>query len=178
MSKMNSLNDLLVEELKDLYSAEKQITAALPKMAKKASSPELRQAFETHLQQTKEQIVRLEKVCELVGTKPTGKVCKAMQGLVEEGKEILEQDGEPTVIDAALIAAAQRVEHYEIAGYGCVRTFARILGMSEAEQLLQQTLEEEAQTDELLTQLAESTINMEAPKGGEMATSGGSKKSR
>ena len=119
--KMKTLQDLFADEIKDLYSAETQIVKALPKMAKAASSPELKQAFEEHLEQTKEHVERLEEVCEKLDLTPKGKKCKAMQGLLEEGSEIISEGGEPMVLDAALIAAAQRVEHYEIAGYGCAR---------------------------------------------------------
>ena len=160
--KMKTLQDLFADEIKDLYSAETQIVKALPKMAKAASSPELKQAFEEHLEQTKEHVERLEEVCEKLDLTPKGKKCKAMQGLLEEGSEIISEGGEPMVLDAALIAAAQRVEHYEIAGYGCARTFANQLGHEEAASVLQQTLEEEGETDKKLTQIAESEINMQA----------------
>jgi ferritin-like metal-binding protein YciE len=165
MAKLNSLRDLYHEELKDVYNAEKQITAALPKMAKAASTDELRAAFEEHLEQTKEQINRLDQVFEELGEKAQGKICKAMQGLIEEGKEVMEEDAEPSVLDAALIASAQRIEHYEIAAYGCLRTYARMLGLKNSEKLLQTTLEEEAQTDEKLTQLAETHVNVAANSG-------------
>jgi ferritin-like metal-binding protein YciE len=159
---MNSLQDLFVDELRDLYHAENQLIKALPKMAKAAASPELKSAFEEHLEVTKKQIVRLEEIFNELDMSPKGKVCKAMQGLIEEGKELIEEDGEPAVKDAALIAAAQRVEHYEIAGYGCVRTFARVLGLSKAEKMLQATLDEEGEANDALTELAESVINLEA----------------
>lgn len=159
---LNSMKDLFVEELRDLYHAENQLIKAIPKMAKAASAPELKMAFEEHLDVTKEQIVRLESIFKELDMSPKGKVCKAMQGLIEEGKEIIESDGEPAVKDAALIAAAQRVEHYEMAGYGCVRTFARVLGYSKAETLLQRTLDEEGEADHALTDLAESVINRQA----------------
>lgn len=164
---MEDLRDLYIDELRDLYNAEKQLVRALPKMAKNASDDNLKQAFETHLEETKGHVERLEQIFEKLGKKPTGKTCKAMQGLVEEGKEMMEEDAEPEVLDAALIAAAQRVEHYEIAGYGTVRTYARLLGDEQAAKLLQKTLDEEGQTDEKLTQLAESTINIEAMQGQE-----------
>jgi len=157
-----TLRDLFVHELKDLYSAENQIIKALPKMAKAATSAELQQAFEHHLEQTKEQVTRLESIFENLEVSPRGKKCKAVEGLIEEGKEILEEDAEDAVRDAALIGAAQRVEHYEIAGYGCARTYARLLGEEEAAELLQQTLDEEADTDKKLTGLAETQINVEA----------------
>jgi len=165
--KMKTLEDLLAHELKDLYSAEKQITKALPKMAKAASSEELQQAFEAHLEETEQQIARLEEVMEMLEVPTRGPKCKAMEGLIEEGKEILEEEMEDHVRDAALIAAAQRVEHYEIAGYGCARTFAELLGHGEAAELLQQTLDEEKATDEKLTQIAMEHINQEAAVGGE-----------
>jgi len=164
--KLNSLKDLYTDVLKDTYSAETQITKALPRMAKAATSPELRAAFEEHLDETKNQITRLEQIAESAGITLKGKRCKGMEGLLEEGKEVLEQDGEPAVIDAALIASAQRVEHYEMAAYGCLRTYAQLLGMDEAAQLLQQTLEEEEATDEKLTQLGESGINEAAVAAG------------
>jgi len=156
-----SLQELFINELKDLYSAENQIIKALPKMVKAASSEELRSAFEEHLQQTKVHVERLEQVLANLDTNPKGKKCKGMEGLIEEGKELLEEDASPEVLDAGLISAAQKVEHYEMAGYGCVRTYARLLGDEEAAELLQQTLDEEGETDKKLTQLAES-INLEA----------------
>lgn len=159
---MDSLKDLYVDELKDLYSAENQLVKALPKMAKKASAPELKRAFQSHLEQTKVHVERLEKILKGLSEKPNGKTCKAMKGLVEEGKEIIEEDGDDSVLDAALIGAAQRVEHYEIAGYGVVRTFASLLGDDSAASTLQRTLNEEAETDKKLTSLAESIINVEA----------------
>lgn len=162
LMEMEDLRDLYIEELRDLYSAEKQLVKALPKMAKAATNEELAEGFEEHLEQTKEHVSRLEEIFEELGKKPTGKVCKAMQGLLEEGKELMSEDASPEVMDAGLIAAAQRVEHYEIAGYGTVRTFAKLLGEREAMKTLQQTLEEEAQTDKKLTKLAETSINLEA----------------
>lgn len=160
--KMKTLKDLYVEELRDLYSAESQILKALPKMAKAASSSELQAAFTEHLEQTKGHVSRLEQVFEALGEKPTGKTCKAMQGLVAEGEELISEKPEPTVLDAGLIAAAQRVEHYEMAGYGTVRTFASQLGEKAAAKLLQQTLDEEGETDKKLTGLAENLINIDA----------------
>jgi len=157
-----TMQDLFVHELKDLYSAENQILKALPKMAKAASSDELRQAFEEHTEQTREHVERLDRIFAELDMSARGKKCKAVEGLIEEGKEMMKQDAEPSVLDAALIAAAQRVEHYEIAGYGCARTYARLLGHEEAADLLQQTLDEEGETDKKLTSLAESTINAEA----------------
>jgi len=163
--KLESLKDLFIEELKDLYSAENQLVKALPKMAKAASSPELQAAFTEHLEQTKIHVTRLETIFKYLDTSPTGKTCKAMEGLVEEGDDMRKQKGEPAVIDAGLIAAAQRVEHYEMAGYGTVRTYARLLREDRATELLQQTLDEEGETDKKLTQLAESLINVEAAAG-------------
>lgn len=158
---IDSLRKLYVDELKDLYSAEKQILQALPKMAKKATNPQLRQGFEKHLEQTRMQVERLDRIFELLGKSPRGKKCKGMEGLLEEGKEMMQEDMEDDVMDAALIAAAQRVEHYEIAGYGTVRTYAELLGEKEHAKLLQQTLDEEGQTDKELTKLAQA-INVEA----------------
>jgi len=163
---LRTLEDLFVKELKDLYSAEKQILKALPKMAKAASSEKLREGFEEHREQTEGHVERLEKIFESLGKPSRGVKCAAMEGILEEGKELLEEDADESVMDAALIAAAQRVEHYEIAAYGTVRTLARMLGNSEAEELLQQTLDEEKQTDEKLTELAESEVNV-AAQGGE-----------
>jgi ferritin-like metal-binding protein YciE len=159
--KLASLHDLFVDELKDLYNAETQLTKALPKMAKAASSEELRTAFEEHLKETEHQIERLETIFKQLETAPKGKKCKAMMGLIEEGKEMIEMDGHDAVKDAGLIAAAQRVEHYEIAGYGTVRNYAQLLGFDEAANLLQETLEEEAAADQKLSALAEN-INLEA----------------
>jgi ferritin-like metal-binding protein YciE len=160
--KLESLRDLFVSELKDLYSAENQILKALPKMAKAAATPELRAAFEEHLEQTQGHVERLEQIFETLGASPKGKKCKAMEGLIEEGKEMLEADAEPSVRDAGLIAAAQRVEHYEMAGYGCVRTYARLLHDEKSANLLQQTLDEEEETDKKLTELEEAMVNVEA----------------
>jgi len=159
-----SLQDLYLEQLKDLYDAENQLIKALPKMAKVASSPELRNAFEEHLEKTREHAQRIETIFEGMGEKAKGQKCKAMEGLVKEGSEVIEEDMEEGVKDAALIAAAQRVEHYEIAGYGCVRTYANLLGDSEAANLLEQTLREEKEADELLGGIAEE-INVAIPQG-------------
>ena len=159
---MESLQDLFVDQLKDLYNAEGQLVKALPKMAKAASNPQLQAAFTEHLAQTREHVERLEQVFNTLGESPKGKKCKAMEGLIEEGKDMMDEDAEPEVMDAGLIAAAQRVEHYEIAGYGCVRTYARLLGNNEAARLLQKTLDEEGQTDKKLTDLAERLINVQA----------------
>ena len=160
--KLASLRELFVSELKDLYSAENQIIKALPKMAKASSTPELRSAFEEHLEQTRGHVERLERIFETLEATPKGKKCKAMEGLIEEGKEILEADAEPSVRDAGLIAAAQRVEHYEIAGYGCVRTYARLLRDEQSANMLQETLDEEEETDKKLTQIAETMVNVDA----------------
>lgn len=158
----NPLEELLVDELKDLYSAENQIVKALPKMAKAASAPELKRAFERHLEETRRQVERLDQIGEALEIKLTGKKCKGMEGLLEEGKEIMEEDLDENAIDAGLIGAAQKVEHYEIAGYGTARTHAALLGYTKVARLLQQTLTEEVNTDKKLTQLAESIINVEA----------------
>jgi ferritin-like metal-binding protein YciE len=162
---MEDLQDLFVEELRDLYSAENQLIKALPRMAKAASHDELKEAFQTHLEQTRTHAQRLEQICQRLGAKAKGKKCKAMEGLIEEGKEMIDEDAEPDVKDAGLISAAQRVEHYEIAGYGTVRAYAKLLGDEESARILQQTLDEEGQTDKLLTQLAESSINVDAAQG-------------
>ena len=159
---LNSLHDLYVEELKDLYNAENQLLKALPQMAKKATSEELKAAFTEHLDVTRKQIERLTQIFSDLDVSPKGKKCKAMEGLVAEGKEVIDEAGDPAVIDAALIASAQRVEHYEMAGYGCVRTFAKLLGYEEATALLQKTLDEEGEADKKLTELAESIINVKA----------------
>jgi len=160
--KLNTLKQLYIEELRDLYSAENQLLKALPKMAKGASSEELKLAFENHLDQTKVHVERLEEIFERLNETPKGKTCQAMKGLVEEGSEILGEDGEESVLDAGIIAAAQKVEHYEIASYGTVRTFAQLLGEDEAAELLQETLDEEGEADKLLTQLAQEIVNPEA----------------
>lgn len=159
--KLESLQEIFVEELRDLYSAENQIIKALPKMIKASTSKELRAAFENHLLQTKEHVKRLEQIFEDLEEKPKGKICKGMEGLLKEGAELLEEDAEPEVLDVGLIAAAQRVEHYEIAGYGCVRTYAELLGNREAVNLLQETLNEEKAADEKLSSIAEE-VNVEA----------------
>lgn len=158
-----NLEQLLIDELKDIYSAEKQITRALPKMAKAAKSPELKEAFESHLEETKGQIERLDEIFEALGKKATGKTCHGMQGLVEEGNEMIQELEKGDVRDAALISAAQRVEHYEIAAYGTVREYAKMLGRKDAAKLLEQTLEEEKATDEKLNSIS-SQVNNEAMK--------------
>lgn len=162
----NSLRELYVAELRDLYSAETQLVKALPKMAKASSNAELRQGFEEHLRQTSEHVSRLEQIFEMLGEKATGKKCVGMEGLVKEGAETMKEDYEDTVMDAAIIGAAQRVEHYEIAAYGTVRAFAEQLGEDEHVSLIEQTLNEEKLTDEKLTQMAEQ-INSEASEGEE-----------
>ena len=159
---MNTLRDLYIDELKDLWSAEKQLVKALPKMAKAANDPELSKAFMTHLRQTEQQVKRLEQVFDDLGESPRGKKCIGMEGLIEEGQELIKERPDPDVLDAGLIAKAQHIEHYEIAGYGTVRTYAQLLGAERQAQLLQQTLDEEGETDKLLTQLAEGSINIEA----------------
>lgn len=159
---LDSLHDLYVEELRDLYNAENQLLKALPRMAKAASDESLRAAFEEHLEVTRGQVDRLDRIFKKLGEKPTGKKCAAMEGLIKEGKEMMAEDADPAVLDAALIGTAQKVEHYEIAGYGTVRTFARMLGYEEAADLLQETLDEEGETNQKLTDLAESVINIEA----------------
>jgi ferritin-like metal-binding protein YciE len=166
---MQSLRDLYIDELKDLWSAEKQLVKALPKMAKAATNPELSKAFTTHLRQTEQQVQRLEQIFQELGESPRGKKCVGMEGLIKEGEELVKEDPEPEVLDAGLIMKAQHVEHYEIAGYGTVRTYARLLGAENQAQLLQQTLDEEGEADKLLTQLAENSINLEAaaPEGEE-----------
>jgi len=170
MPKINTLHDVYVEQLKDLYSAETQLIKALPKMAKAATSPDLAQGFEDHLEQTKGHANRLEQIFEKLEEEPTGKKCKAMEGLIKEGAEAIEENASPAAKDALLIAAAQRVEHYEMAGYGSVKTYANLLGEDEAAALLEQTLQEEVETDEKLTEAAES-INVEANETDETPTS-------
>jgi ferritin-like metal-binding protein YciE len=175
--KLDNLRKLYIEELRDLYSAENQLLKALPKMAKGASSDELKQAFENHLQETEGHVERLETIFEDLDESPKGKTCHAMKGLVEEGSEILEEEGEESVLDAGIIAAAQKVEHYEIASYGTVRTFAELLGEKNAAKLLQQTLDEEGAADEKLNELAEGIVNPEAlSESEELETSGSSKR--
>lgn len=173
--KTNRLKHLYVEELKDLYNAENQLVKALPKMAKASTSEDLREGFEEHLEQTKEHVARLEKIFKSIGESPRGKKCKGMEGLVKEGAEMIEEDPDPEELDAGLISAAQRVEHYEMAGYGCVSTYAKLLGDDHAASLLRQTLEEEKETDRKLTQLS-SRINLEAANSGSDATAPRAKK--
>jgi ferritin-like metal-binding protein YciE len=163
---LNELRDLYVHELRDLYNAEKQITKALPKMIKAANHDELRSAFEEHLQVTREQMSRLEQIFEAMGERASGPKCKGMEGLIDENKDMLEEDAQPSVCDAALIVGAQKVEHYEIAGYGSVRTFAEMLGETQAVRLLERTLREEEETDRKLTEIAR-MVNDEADASGE-----------
>src|SRR5690242_20580675 len=161
-AKMTTLEDLYIDMLKDLYSAEKQLVKALPKMAKNSQNAQLQKAFQEHLKQTEGHVERIERIFTELGGSPRGKKCMGMEGLVEEGNELLQEDAEPDVLDAGLIAAAQKVEHYEIASYGTVRTWAERLGYNNAAKLLQQTLDEESAANEKLTQIAESHVNMEA----------------
>jgi ferritin-like metal-binding protein YciE len=160
-----TMQGLLVDELKDLYSAEKQIIRALPKLAKATTSPELQRAILQHLEETKGQVGRLDKIAELVGKKLTGKTCAGMKGVLEEGSEVLEDTDKGTVRDAALIAASQRVEHYEMAGYGSAREFAKLLGLTEVAALLDQTLAEEKAADKTLTGIARQ-VNATAKREG------------
>lgn len=160
--KLESLNDLFIHQLKDLYNAEQQLTKALPKMAEKATSAKLKKAFTDHLKETETQITRLEQVFEVIGEKVKGEKCKAMEGLLKEGEDFMKEDATEEVMDAGLIASAQRVEHYEIAGYGTACTYAKSLGHTEALNLLKENLAEEKKTDEKLTDLAESSINKKA----------------
>lgn len=151
---LETLHDLFVHELRDLYDAENQLLKALPLMAEAADSSELKEAFQNHLRETKQQVRRLEQVFSGLGERPSGKSCKAMQGLVEEGQELLEEDADPEVMDAALIVAAQKIEHYEIASYGSVCTFGRVLGYDDATEILKETMAEEERTDKLLSEIA------------------------
>ncbi len=159
--KLENLQQLFLKELRDLYDAEKQITDALPKMIEAAKYPELKSALEEHLEVTKQQISRLDRVFETLGEDPTGETCKGMKGVIKEGDEIVSQGGDPSTVDAGIISAAQRVEHYEMAGYGTVRTYAELLGQQEIAKLLQETLDEEREADETLTEIARS-VNLEA----------------
>jgi ferritin-like metal-binding protein YciE len=163
---MKNLTELFLEELADVYSAEQQLIKALPKMAEAANSPELKEAIESHLEETEEHARRIEQVFEVFEEKPYAKKCKAMAGLVAEGEDIIGEDGDPNLKDAGIIAAAQKVEHYEIAAYGTLRTWAALLEKDEAENLLEETLEEERSADEKLTGIAEA-INLEAESEGE-----------
>jgi len=161
----DTLHDLYVDQIQDLYSAESQIIDALPKMIDKSSHTRLRDGFQQHLEQTRQHAARLEQIARRLNEDAKGKTCKGMAGLLKEGEEIIKDDGDQDVIDAGLIAAAQRVEHYEMAAYGCARTFARVLGYDEDADLLQQTLDEEGETNKKLTQIAESVVNPDAQKG-------------
>jgi ferritin-like metal-binding protein YciE len=174
----NALKGLYIDELRDIYNAENQLTKALPKMAKAATSDDLRAGFEGHLEQTKGHVERLERIFKELGEKPTGKKCKGMEGLVKEGEEMIkEEELEGEALDAGLISAAQRVEHYEIAAYGCVRTYAKLLGQDDAAELLEQTLGEEKETDQKLTMLAEN-INVEAEEEDSSKSKGKGKAAR
>src|SRR5512138_2868349 len=161
-AKMRTLEDMYIDLLKDLYSAEKQLVKALPKMAKAAQSSDLQRAFQDHLRQTEGQVERIERIFSDLGGSPRGKKCVGMEGLVAEGSELMKEDAEPDVLDAGLIAAAQKVEHYEIAGYGTARTWAEQLGYDQAARLLQETLDEEGEANKKLTAIAESHVNMQA----------------
>jgi ferritin-like metal-binding protein YciE len=161
---MKDLTELFLEELADIYDAEKQLVKALPKMVGKANAQELQTAFEDHLEQTEQHVQRLERVFQIFDMKAKGKKCEAMEGLIEEAEEIMKEEATPSVMDAALIAAAQKVEHYEIATYGCLRTWAELLGKDEALDLLEETLNEEKDVDESLTDIA-TNINQEANEG-------------
>jgi len=167
--KLDTLEKLYVDELRDIYNAENQLLKALPKMAKGSSSPDLKSGFEKHLRQTESHVERLEQIFAELDESPKGKTCHAMKGLIEEGSEILNEDGEESVLDAGIIVAAQKVEHYELAAYGSARTFARLLGQEKAAELLQTTLDEESETNESLNQLAENIVNPEALIGSELA---------
>ena len=162
MTEFNSMDDLFLQQLEDLYDAEKRLTEALPKMAKAATSGELKRAFQSHLQETEGHVRRLEKIFGMISHEPERETCAAMKGLIKEGEDMIDAKGDPNVRDAGLIAAAQRVEHYEMAGYGSVRAFAQQLGMSEAAQILQQTLDEEKSADQKLTTIAETAVNTQA----------------
>ena len=165
---VSTMEELLIDELKDIYNAEKQITRALPKMARATTSKELRQAFESHLEETQGQIERLDKVFEILGRSARGKTCHGMQGVLEEGSEVIEETEKSPLRDAALISAAQRVEHYEMAAYGCVREYARLLGQGKVVELLEQTLKEERAADEKLSTLSES-VNSQAMSASQAA---------
>lgn len=161
-SKLATLEDLYIDLLKDLYSAEKQLTKALPKMAKNAQASDLQRAFQDHLKQTEKHVERIERIFSDMDGSPRGKKCVGMEGLIEEGNEVMKEAAEPQAADAGMIAAAQKVEHYEISGYGTARAWAEKLGYNSAARLLDQTLEEESMANELLTRIAESHVNVEA----------------
>lgn len=160
--KLTALDDLLEHELKDLYSAEKMIIEALPKMMEAASSPELKKDFQQHLEQTREQHSRLEQAFDMLDIEPEEEKCEGIEGIIKEGEKIVSAEGDPNVKDAGLIAAAQRIEHYEIAGYGTAHAFAGALGYEDVAQVLRQTLDEEWKTDKLLTDVAEESVNVKA----------------
>ncbi len=166
---LESMQDLMIEELRDLYNAEQQLTKALPKMAEKATTPSLQQAFHSHLRETEGHVARLEQIFRQLDEKPTGKKCKGMEGLIDEGDDMLSEKGVEAVRDAGIIAAAQRVEHYEIAAYGCAVNFAQLLGHNDIVTLLEQTLSEEKAADEKLTQIAEQEVNSQAMAGASMS---------
>jgi ferritin-like metal-binding protein YciE len=170
--KLDTLQKLYINELRDLYNAENQLLKALPKMAKGASSEELKNAFEKHFQQTETHVERLENIFEQLDQTPKGKTCHGMKGLIEEGSEILKEEGDPSVLDAGIIVAGQKVEHYEIASYGSARTFAELLGQNKAAELLQTTLDEESEANELLNGLAESIVNPDALMESELSAAG------
>jgi ferritin-like metal-binding protein YciE len=174
---LDTLHDLMVHELKDLYSAERQLVQALPRMSKNASSDELRTALDNHLAETEEQVTRLETILESLGESPRGQKCHGMEGLIEEGKNLLKEEADPDVMDAGIIAAAQRVEHYEIAGYGAVVEYARMMGHTQAQQLLERTLEEEKNADRKLNQIAEGGINALAARDGQENMGNGNERS-
>jgi ferritin-like metal-binding protein YciE len=167
MAAITTLRDAFLDEIRDIYHAEKQLVKALPKMAKAATNPELKSALENHLGETENQISRIEQVFELVGAKPETKTCAGMAGIIEEGSDVLAEDVDPQVLDALIIASAQRAEHYEIAAYGTVAAWAEGLGLTDAAELLRETLDEEKEADEILTSLAESGINAAAASGKE-----------
>jgi ferritin-like metal-binding protein YciE len=171
---LDSLQNLFVTELKDIYNAEKQLVTALPRIAKAARSAQLAEAITKHLKETEGHVARLEQIFQSLGLPDRGKKCKGMEGLLEEGKEMMEEDGEESVRDAALISAAQKVEHYEMAAYGCLRSYAQILGNNEAARLLEQTLKEEEAADEKLNELAEGGINEAAAAVGASGRTGSS----
>ena len=164
---LNSMQDLVVYKLQAIYDAENQALQAYPQIMAAVTSPELQQGLQQHMQQTQQQVQRLEQIFQQLGQQPGGQPCTSMQGLIQEGQELIQQGGAPEVVDAAIIGAAQAIEHHEIAAYGTARTLAQQLGMQEAAQLLEQTLEEEKQTDAQLTQLAESSVNLKAEEAGQ-----------
>ncbi|WP_339749446.1 ferritin-like domain-containing protein [uncultured Rubinisphaera sp.] len=163
-TEFKDLKCLFIDQLQDIYDAEQRLTKALPEMAEKASDPQLKRAFQDHLEETKNHVQRLERIFEMIDEKAKAKTCEAMKGLIKEGDEIINASGDDAVIDAALIAAAQRVEHYEIAAYGCIRNLAERVGCPQVTELLQQTLDEEGDADKTLTNLAEASINREAAR--------------